>query len=91
MLKILKFIIFNLSIKNINFLQKGFFAPRLIFFHRGLFFTRCLFFAHNCTSWSELKRRLIESFHQTDLTEIQVINKNIKGLNRRTIYRTLKQ
>ena len=36
------------------------------------------------------KRRLIESFHQTNLTEIQVINKNIKGLNRRTIYRTFK-
>ena len=29
-------------------------------------------------------------FHQADLTEIQVINKNIKGLNRRTIYRTFK-
>ena len=39
------------------------------------------------TSWSELqKRRLIESFHQADLTEIQAI----KGLNRRTIYRTFK-
>ena len=36
------------------------------------------------------KRRLISSFHQADLTEIQVINKNIKGLNRRTIYRTFK-
>ena len=36
------------------------------------------------------KRRLIESYHQADLTEIQVINKNIKGLNRRTIYRTFK-
>ena len=36
------------------------------------------------------KRRLIESFHQADLTEIQVINKNIKGLNKRTIYRTFK-
>ena len=28
------------------------------------------------------------SFHQADLTEIQVINKNIKGLNTSTIYRT---
>ena len=28
------------------------------------------------------------SFHQADLTQIQVINKNIKGLNRRSIYRT---
>ena len=36
------------------------------------------------------KIRLIESFHQADLTEMQVINKNIKGLNRRTIYRTFK-
>ena len=46
---------------------------------------------HDVTSWSELqKRRLISSFHQTDLTEIQVINKNIKGLNRTTIYRTFK-
>ena len=36
------------------------------------------------------KIRLISSFHQADLTEIQVINKNIKGLNRRTIYRTFK-
>ena len=44
---------------------------------------------NDVTSWSELlKRRLIESFHQAD--EIQVINKNIKGLNRRTIYRTFK-
>ena len=40
--------------------------------------------------WFE-KRRLIESFHQTDLTEIKVINKNIKGLNRRTNYQTFKQ
>ena len=48
---------------------------------------------NDVTSWSQLKkkRRLISSFHQADLTEIQVINKNIKGLNRRTIYRTLKQ
>ena len=38
----------------------------------------------------EKKRKLISSFHQADLTEIQVINKNIKGLNRRTIYRTFK-
>ena len=46
---------------------------------------------NHVTSWSELqKRRLISSFHQADLTEIQVINKNIKGLNRRTIYRTFK-
>ena len=30
------------------------------------------------------------SFHQADLTEIQVINKNIKRLNRSTIYRTFK-
>ena len=36
------------------------------------------------------KERLIESFHQANLTEIQVINMNIKGLNRRTIYRTFK-
>ena len=36
------------------------------------------------------KRRLIKSFHQADLTEIQVSNKNIKGLNRRSIYRTFK-
>ena len=46
---------------------------------------------NDVTSWSEFgKRRLISSFHQTDLTEIQVINKNIKGLNRRIIYRTFK-
>ena len=46
---------------------------------------------NNVTSWSELEKiRLILSFHQADLTEIQVINKNIKGLNRRTIYRTFK-
>ena len=46
---------------------------------------------NDVTSWSELqKRRLIESFHQADLTEIQVINKNIKALNKRTIYRTFK-
>ena len=46
---------------------------------------------NDVTSWNELyKRRLIDSFHQADLTEIQVINKNIKGLNRRTIYRTFK-
>ena len=46
---------------------------------------------NHVTSWSELeKRRLISSFHQTDLTEIQVINKSIKGLNTRTIYRTFK-
>ena len=45
--------------------------------------------SNHVTSWSEFeKRRLIESFHQADLTQIQVINKNIKGLNRRTIYRT---
>ena len=44
---------------------------------------------NDVTSWNELKkRRLIEFFHQADLTEIQVINKNIKGLNRSTIYRT---
>ena len=31
---------------------------------------------NHVTSWSELhKRRLISSFHQADLTEIQVINK----------------
>ena len=37
---------------------------------------------NDLTSWSEFeKRRLISSFHQADLTEIQVINKNIKGLN----------
>ena len=47
---------------------------------------------NDVTSWSELqKRRLISSFHQADITEIQVINKNIKGLNKTTIYRTLKQ
>ena len=39
-------------------------------------------------SWK--KRRLISSFQQADLTEIQVINKNIKGLNRRTVYWTFK-
>ena len=34
---------------------------------------------NDVTSWSELeKRRLIEPFHQADLTEIQVINENIK-------------
>ena len=34
---------------------------------------------YDVTSWSELeKRRLIEFFFQADLTEIQVINKNIK-------------
>ena len=27
-------------------------------------------------------------FHQADLTEIQIINKDINELNRRTIYRT---
>ena len=33
---------------------------------------------NDATSWSELeKRRHIESFYQADLTEIQVINKNI--------------
>ena len=43
------------------------------------------------TSWSELeKRRLISSFHQADLTEIQVINKNIKGLKRWIIYQAFK-
>ena len=33
------------------------------------------------TSWSELKekKRIIDFFHQADLNEIQVINKNIKG------------
>ena len=36
------------------------------------------------------KRRLIEFFHQADLTEIQVINKNIRGLNKRAIYRIFK-
>ena len=36
------------------------------------------------------KIRLISSFHQSDLTEIQVINKSIKGLNRRTIYQIFK-
>ena len=47
--------------------------------------------SNDATIWSELqKRRLIKSFHQADLTEIQVINKNIKGLNRSTIYRTFK-
>ena len=45
----------------------------------------------NVASWSELeKRRLISSFHQADLTEMQVINKNIKELNRTAIYRTFK-
>ena len=44
---------------------------------------------NHVTSWSEFaKRRLISSFHQADLTQIQVVNKNIKGLNRRSIYRT---
>ena len=42
---------------------------------------------NDVTSLSELqKRRLIEFFHQADLTEIQVINKNIKGLSIRIIY-----
>ena len=46
---------------------------------------------NDVTSWSQLqKRTLISSFYQADLTEMQVINKNIKGLNRRTIYRTFK-
>ena len=46
---------------------------------------------NDVTSWSELeKRRLIETFRHADLTEKQVINKNINGLNIRTIYRTLK-
>ena len=46
---------------------------------------------NDVTSWSELEtRRLISSFHQADFTEIQVINKNIKGLNTRTIDRTFK-
>ena len=46
---------------------------------------------NDVTSWSELEtRRLISSFHQTDLAEIQVINKNIKGLKGTTIYRTFK-
>ena len=47
---------------------------------------------NDVTSWSELKkkRRLIGSLHQADLTEIQAINKNIKALNRRTIYQTFK-
>ena len=35
-------------------------------------------------------RRLISSFHQADLTEIQVINKNVKGQNRKTIYQIFK-
>ena len=45
---------------------------------------------HNdVTSWSELdKKKIHQSFDQGDLTEILVINKNIKRLNRRTIYRT---
>ena len=46
---------------------------------------------NDVTSWSESeKRRLISSFHQTDLSEIQVFYKNIRGLNRNTIYRTFK-
>ena len=46
---------------------------------------------NDVTSWTELeKSTLISSFHQADLTEIQVINKNIKELNRRTIYWTFK-
>ena len=46
---------------------------------------------NHVTSWSELqKRRHYEFFHQADLTEIQVINKDIKGLNTWTIYRTYK-
>ena len=37
------------------------------------------------------KKRLIESFHQADLSEMQVINKNIKELNyKKNIYRTFK-
>ena len=47
---------------------------------------------NDVTSWSELqKRRLISSFHQAGRTEIQVINKNIKGLNKRTYIVPLKQ
>ena len=47
--------------------------------------------SNEVTSWSELqKRRLIEYFHQPDLTEIQVINKNIKGLIEETSIRPLK-
>ena len=36
------------------------------------------------------KRRLISSFYQAYLTKIQAIKKNIKGLNRTTIYRAFK-
>ena len=44
------------------------------------------------TSLSELEKKiLISSFHQADVTEIQVINKNIKGLKGRTIYRIFKE
>ena len=47
--------------------------------------------SNDITSWSELdKRRLISSFHQAGLTEIQAINNKIKGFNIRTIYRTFK-
>ena len=46
---------------------------------------------NHVTSWSELQKRWhTKSFHQADLTEIQIIIKNIKGLNRTTIYRTFK-
>ena len=40
-------------------------------------------------SCSQLRKKdSIRSFHQVDFNEIQVINKNIKGLNRKAIYRT---
>ena len=48
MLKILKSIIFNLSTKNINFLLKRFFSPRLIFFCTGV-----IFFAQGFTFFAQ--------------------------------------
>ena len=48
MLKILKYIIFNLSIKNIKLLWKVYFSKAHIF-HRGFFFAQgVIFFAHHC-------------------------------------------
>ena len=37
-------------------------------------------------NFKEKKVKLFSSFHLAELTEIQVINKNIKRLNRKTIY-----
>ena len=90
MIKILKFIIFNLSTKKILiFYEKVFMLLGSFFLHSGLF-SHGVFFCAQLYKLEWIKKKLISSFHQTDLTEIQVINKNIKRLNRRTIYRTFK-